>query len=253
MNEKPNEWVAIADLMSGVLAVVALMLVAAILLSRQQAAARLAEMRKPVSKGHAEVTRILADFEGGNRNPSIRVDVLGSRILLTDEAFDNASACLQATARRSLDALRTTFPRQLLAKNADFNVTVRIEGHTDSKVVQAPVRGAGRCADYSDNVGLSVARASEARKVLISGLDAEAARRFLVAGYGDTHPLEKLDPTDAHNRRVEVLFSVENPLSIAPTGEPPRVSDALPTPADAASGSPGRPGIVAKPSRVIGG
>lgn len=210
MNEKPNEWVAVADLMSGVLAVVALMLVAAILLGRQQAAARQAETGKNISKGRVEVSRVLSDFARGNRNPSIRVDVQGGRILLTDEAFDNASACLQAAARGSLDALRTTFPRQLLATNADFDVTIRIEGHTDSKVVQAPVRGAGRCAEYSDNVGLSVARASEARKVLIIGLDAEAKRRFIVAGHGDTHPLDKLDPTDARNRRVEVLFSVEN-------------------------------------------
>ncbi|MGT9846527.1 OmpA/MotB family protein, partial [Pseudomonas aeruginosa] len=57
------------------------------------------------------------------------------------------------------------------------------------------------------NFTLSAARAREARKLLIQALNEEQAKRVIVAGYGDSHPLEGKDPGDARNRRVEIQLS----------------------------------------------
>ncbi|MBV8623646.1 MAG: flagellar motor protein, partial [Herbaspirillum sp.] len=46
----------------------------------------------------------------------------------------------------------------------------------------------------------------EARLLLIGHSAPEAARRVIVAGYGDSQPLPGLDASDERNRRVEVRF-----------------------------------------------
>jgi chemotaxis protein MotB len=224
VNEKPNEWVAVADLMSGVLAVVALMLVAAILLSKQQAAAKASKVTaaappasapsspaarpvaSPEGERFEELDRFLRDYESTNTDPSIRVDVAERRIRLADGAFDHASACLLPGALQSLKGWRAKFPKHLLTGEGQSKVTLEISGYTDSDKVSGLVNDAKKCARYEDNVGLSVARATQAREELIKGLSPELARHFIVAGYGDTRPLPNLHPSDPQNRRVEVRF-----------------------------------------------
>jgi chemotaxis protein MotB len=85
-----------------------------------------------------------------------------------------------------------------------------VEGYTDNIPVKSPVTDYQRfCTVYDDNFTLSAARAREARRYLIGSLDEWAARRIVVAGYGESKPLAGLDPSDSKNRRVEVLFMVE--------------------------------------------
>lgn len=248
MNEKPNEWVAVADLMSGVLAVVALMLVAAILLSRQQAATRPSKVPAPVAAASAPavpappkkvspeedlfgaIDGFLTAFQSRNTDPSIRVSVAERRIWLADGAFDQASACLLPRARQSLESWRAVFPRHLLARKDQFKVTLEIGGYTDSDTVNGLVNDASRCARYQDNVGLSVARATTAREELIKDLSPEMARHFIVAGYGDTRPLPELQPSDPRNRRVEVRFVASvhpsaSSASSAASGSPDKAAD----------------------------
>ena len=233
MNEKPNEWVSVADLMSGVLAVVALMLVVAILSIKQQSA--IAEelplpetpAQTPQTETEPAQTKLLADldeflreFDRSNTDPAIKVSVGERRMWLADGAFDYSSACLRSSAIQSLKEWRAAFPQNLLEIQDQFKVTLEISGHTDS----VPVRGgqvdnASRCANYHDNVSLSVARATTAREELTRDLSPEMARYFIVAGYGDTRPLAGMETTDSRNRRVEVRFIVSSHLGASsPTG-----------------------------------
>jgi len=85
-----------------------------------------------------------------------------------------------------------------------------VEGYTDNLPVKNPVVDYQRfCTVYDDNFTLSAARAREARRYLIGSLHADAARRIVVAGYGESKPLFGIDPADSKNRRVEVLFMIE--------------------------------------------
>ena len=58
----------------------------------------------------------------------------------------------------------------------------------------------------------SAARAREARKMLIGKLSTENANRIVVAGYGDSHPIQGISPESAKNRRVEVRFVIEDSI-----------------------------------------
>lgn len=224
MNEKPNEWIAVADLMSGVLAVVALMLVVAILSIKQQSAIAEAPplSEAPVHSQHVESTqgKLLADlheflreFDRSNTDPAIKVSAGDLRILLADGAFDNSSACLRTSAIQSLAKWRAVFHQRLIEIQDPFNVTLEISGHTDSNPVRGgQVSSISRCASYHDNVSLSVARATTAREELIKGLSPKMASHFIVTGYGDTRPLPGIETTNPRNRRVEVRFIIPSNL-----------------------------------------
>jgi chemotaxis protein MotB len=85
-----------------------------------------------------------------------------------------------------------------------------VEGYTDNLPVKNPVVDYQRfCTVYDDNFTLSAARAREARRYLIGSLNDDAARRIVVAGYGESKPLFGIDPGDPKNRRVEVFFMIE--------------------------------------------
>ena len=82
-----------------------------------------------------------------------------------------------------------------------------MEGHTDNIPVSQPVTDFQRfCTVYDDNYTLSAARAREARRLLIGNLDDTIAKRVIVAGYGDSQPINGLSPESSANRRVEVRF-----------------------------------------------
>lgn len=87
---------------------------------------------------------------------------------------------------------------------------ILIEGYTDNVPVKSPVTDYKRyCTVYDDNITLSAARAREARRALIGTLDAAAAQRIVVAGYGESRPLSGIEPGDSRNRRVEVQLVME--------------------------------------------
>jgi chemotaxis protein MotB len=83
-----------------------------------------------------------------------------------------------------------------------------VEGHTDNRRVNGPVTNKDEfCTVYDDNFTLSAARAREARQLLIGHSGLDAAKRVIVAGYGDSRPLAGLAPDDDRNRRVELRFA----------------------------------------------
>lgn len=211
MKEKPSEWIAISDLMAGVMAVVMLLLVLAVLqksaseLKYQEELAK-ANVNKtdPVSK----VMRTMSDLLANQHTDDLMVlDQRSNRLTLRDGVFERGSACLTTEARAAVEVVQGQLARFLLDNPS---ARMQVEGYTDNLPVKHPVTDFQRyCTVYDDNFTLSAARAREARRALIGSLDAETARRIVVAGYGDSRPLNGLDPKDARNRRVEVQFLLE--------------------------------------------
>ncbi len=215
MKNKPSEWIAIADLMSGVMAVVMLLLVLAVL---QQGASELRHQEEltaakgrpgridplaQVMQGLSQTIRQRGDME------LMALDTRTSRLTLRDSVFERGSACLTAEAQAAVEAVR--------AQVAGFMVNnhkarIVVEGYTDNIPVRQPVTDYRRfCTVYDDNFTLSAARAREARRALIGTAFGEnVAKRIVVAGYGDSRPLEGLGAGDARNRRVEVQFSLDD-------------------------------------------
>jgi chemotaxis protein MotB len=150
-------------------------------------------------------------------NEFIALDLQTNRLTLRDSVFERGSACLTTEAKAAVGSAQA-----YLANFLSNNPTARIvvEGYTDNLPVKNPVTDYQRfCTVYDDNFTLSAARAREARRYLIGQLDTDAARRVVVAGYGESRPLPNIDPSDSKNRRVEVLFMLETPptASLPPT------------------------------------
>lgn len=210
MQKKPSEWVSISDLMSGVMAVVMLLLVISVLQKTY------AEMKHKQAIENASQTqqqnmkKILGDIktsvtQDGAEN-LIDFNINQGKITLKDSVFARGSACITPEAQQAFTKIQD--------KISDFLIKspyagILVEGHTDNIPVGAPVTNYAQfCTVYDDNFTLSAARAREARKLLIGKLDVETAKRIVVAGYGDSQPLQGVAPESASNRRVEVKFII---------------------------------------------
>lgn len=155
------------------------------------------------------ITKLLeemqADLSQQGETDLVDIDIRNRRLTLPDKVFARGSACITDEARQALNRLST---RVATFVSNDRQARVLVEGHTDNVQVSRPVVDFNRfCTVYDDNFTLSAARAREARKLLIQALNEEQAKRVIVAGYGDSHPLEGKDPGDARNRRVEIQLS----------------------------------------------
>lgn len=213
MKEKPSEWVAISDLMSGVMAVVMLMLVVAVLqksyMAMQQEQAATAMKAKEAAAN--PVTKLLEGVEQRIHEHGVdalfNVDVKGGRITLRDDVFDRGSACVTPAAQAAMLSIEGQVVDFLKSNPKGM---IFVEGYTDNVPVKHAVIDLHKfCAVYDDNYTLSAARAREARRNLVGTLDDADARRLIVAGYGDSRPLPNLPPSDPRNRRVEVMFTVD--------------------------------------------
>lgn len=208
MKDKPSEWIAISDLMAGVMAVVMLLLVIAVL---QQSVNEM-HYQEVLSKAKifkddpvAKVMRTMSDMIG-KRGASdlMSLDQKTNRLTLRDGVFERGSACLTPEARAAVEVVQSQLARFL---RDNPRASMLVEGYTDNLPVKHPVIDYQKfCTVYDDNYTLSAARAREARKALIGALDAETARRIVVAGYGDSRSLVGVSPSDPRNRRVEVQF-----------------------------------------------
>lgn len=206
MKEKPSEWIAISDLMAGVMAVVMLLLVVSVWqkafmeAKHKQEAMERADPRQVKARALMEgLKSSLVDTEKGGM---VDVDVVGRSITLREGVYALGSACVTPEARAQMAEMQALLSQFLEGVEG---TKIYVEGHTDNRPVARPVTDfAANCTVYDDNFTLSAARAREARKLLISGLDEEASRRVVVAGYGDSQPLSGLDPGDSKQRRVEV-------------------------------------------------
>lgn len=90
-----------------------------------------------------------------------------------------------------------TLVRSIAKSGETFQVTIRIEGHTDASAL-------AKTALYKSNFELSTFRAYAIMNLLqiYSGLPESL---FSIAGYGSFHPLTS-DPYDSKNRRVEIYL-----------------------------------------------
>ena len=211
MKDKPTEWVSIADLMAGVMAVVMLLLVMSVLQKTYSDLKHKQEMEKSSTSQREKVGVILsqlkASLETSENDGLVVLDVNAQKMTLRDGIFGRGSACVTDQAKQAFVSIE--------ARIADFLATfsngkVYVEGHTDNLPVSRPVTNfEAFCTVYDDNFTLSAARAREARKLIIGDLDTASAKRVVVAGYGDSQPIPGIAPEDAQQRRIEVRWVIQ--------------------------------------------
>lgn len=211
MKDKPSEWIAISDLMAGVMAVVMLLLVVSVLqkgISELRYKEELVRLNSTKNDSITKVTSALQAMLGKKSgNDLIVLDLPARRLTLRDGVFERGSACLTSEARAAVANVQGHLAN-FLQENPRARILV--EGYTDNAPVKSPVTDYQRfCTVYDDNFTLSAARAREARRALIGTLDTATAQRIVVAGYGDSRPLPGVNPADARNRRVEVQLVMD--------------------------------------------
>lgn len=210
MKDKPSEWIAISDLMAGVMAVMMLLLVLAIMQKGTSELKYKQELEKSKQQAHnplSETSKNIASIlKNSQTNNLIEIDLPRNRLTLRDSVFEKGSACLTEEARIAVASVQIQLANFLKEHRRS---KILVEGYTDNLPVKNPVTDYRRfCTVYDDNYTLSAARAREARKAMIGQLDEGTARRIVVAGYGDSSPLPGIDPADARNRRVEVQLTL---------------------------------------------
>jgi chemotaxis protein MotB len=210
MKDKPTEWVSISDLMAGVVAVVMLLLVVAVMQNKYAEIKRKREIEQSSEVKRKQVTNMLSElknsFETGGNSSLVTFDITAGKITLRDNVFARGSACITPEAKTAFATVQSKITRFLLDVKGG---QIFVEGHTDNQAVKNPVVDFQKfCTVYDDNYTLSAARAREARKLMIGGLDELSAKNIVVAGYGDSHLVQGIPPDDARNRRVEVRFVV---------------------------------------------
>ena len=208
MKDKPNEWVSISDLMSGVMAVVMLLLVMSVLQKTWSDIKHKQEMEQGINAQRARVEEMLRSIkttlDGTANEGLVALDVNSQKITLRDGVFNRGSACIASQASQALATIETQVVRFLTEFKSG---QVYIEGYTDNLPVTRPVTNFEVfCTVYDDNFTLSAARAREARKFIVGDLAPTFSRRVIVAGYGDSQPIPGVAPEDARQRRIEVRF-----------------------------------------------
>ena len=209
MQKKPSEWVSISDLMSGVTAVVMLMLVISVLQNTYAEIKHKQELEGGQKSQQQKVQKMMTDMKNSvskqGADGLVDFNLDQGKITLKDNVFARGSACITPQAAQAFNSIQDKIGKFLTDSQY---AGIYVEGHTDNLPVGSPVTNFQQfCTVYDDNFTLSAARAREARKLLIGKLDAATAKRVIVAGYGDSQPLKGIPPEDARNRRVEVKFA----------------------------------------------
>jgi len=214
MKDKPTEWVSISDLLAGVLAIVMLMLVMSVIQKKVSEAKLKSEIQKSEAAQKSKISSLLKNLETVLKNQGVSdmvaFDLESGKMTLKDSVFERGSACVTPDAKHAFNSVEGQISSFLLdAKGGQ----VFVDGHTDNLPVQRPVTDFVRfCSVYDDNYTLSAARAREVRKLLIGTLDNNIAKNVIVAGYGDSQPLNGIQSSDPKNRRVEIHFSTKDQL-----------------------------------------
>lgn len=209
MKEKPSEWIVIADLMSGVVAVVMLMLVVSVVQKQVAEQQHRSAMAQGTESQRQQVGAVLeqmkAAFARQGASNYVSIDAVAGKVTLRESVFESGSACIEPKARAAFAQVEDKIAAYLTQFERG---QIYVEGHTDNQPVKSAVTDYRKfCTVYDDNFTLSAARAREARRLLIGRSDANAARRVVVAGFGDSYPISGLDPNDSRNRRVELRFA----------------------------------------------
>jgi outer membrane protein OmpA-like peptidoglycan-associated protein len=186
--------------------------------------------REIVAQSHGEYAGLLADVEIGTT---------WARLVLTEESlsFPKCEWTLPTEKQEQIDKLF-----QWIGQRRGLLRQIRIEGHADRKWSG---EGCGDVGPFLDNLQLSQNRARAVYNVLLGfapenriGLQdllnntgtfpsaplqmdylRELAKRgcLEVAGYGDRHPRDKLDPDSPKNRRVEIVLEFREPMGSGST------------------------------------
>jgi chemotaxis protein MotB len=209
MKDKPSEWIVIADLMSGVVAVVMLMLVVSVVQKQAAERSHRAAMAQSAEARRQQIAGVLKQMQGAfdrqGASGYVLIDSAAGKVTLRDGVFKRGSACIEPKAKAAFAQVEDRIAAYLLQVHGG---QIFVEGHTDNRRVNGPVTNKDEfCTVYDDNFTLSAARAREARQLLIGHSGLDAAKRVIVAGYGDSRPLAGLAPDDDRNRRVELRFA----------------------------------------------
>ncbi|MDO5768544.1 MAG: OmpA family protein [Psychrobacter sp.] len=210
MQKKPSEWISIADLMSGVMAVVMLLLVISVLQNTYAEIKHKQEIEDSTNTERQQITNLLKDVKASiatqGASSLIDFNLDQGKITLKDSIFSRGSACITPEAQLAFGNIESKITGFLKQSS---QAKIFVEGHTDNVPVSRPVTDYQKfCTVYDDNYTLSAARAREARKLLIGQLDEGLAKRVIVAGYGDSQPIAGISPEDDANRRVEVRLAL---------------------------------------------
>lgn len=210
MKDKPNEWVSISDLMSGVMAIVMLLLVMSVLQKTYSEIKHQEEMQQGEAAQRQKMSTMLSDLKASisaqGAAELVDFNIKDARITLKDGVFEKGSACITGLAQQALDSIENKVVEHIQSGKSH---EIFVEGYTDSDPVSSPVTNFSKyCTVYDDNYTLSAARAREARKLLIRNLNDTESKRIIVAGYGDSRLLPDISSTDPRNRRVEIRFII---------------------------------------------
>lgn len=172
MKDKPSEWIAISDLMAGVMAVVMLMLVVSVLQKNASEIAYKEELAKAKESKDDPVAKMMktlgTTIQTNGATEFISLDTRTNRMTLRDGVFERGSACLKPDALAAVASVQK-YLEIFLQENSRARIFV--EGYTDNLPVKSPVVDYQRfCTVYDDNFTLSAARAREARRYLIGSL-----------------------------------------------------------------------------------
>lgn len=210
MKDKSNEWISVADLMSGVMAVVMLLLVVSVVQKTQEDLKHKKEEERVEASRKRNIIEILKEIKSEAKenglNDLMRFSFSEGRITLNEGLFDKGSACVPEKIVQAFNNMHGIFENFLIENKMAL---IYVEGHTDNLKVNQPVTNYEKfCTVYDDNFTLSAARAREARNLLVSNLNEQDSRRVVVAGYGDSRLLEGINPADGRNRRIEIRLTI---------------------------------------------
>lgn len=199
-----DPWIAIADLMSGFVVVLLLMVVSAVARPRLEAQARArveATSEAGVARRRDAAMQALSDAVGEEQRAGLlSVSVPDRLIELRDLSFASGTACLSDEASAAVLKLGDQIGRMM---NADEHLHIFIEGHTDPTPVSRLIN---RCGWFANNTQLSAQRAANVRDVVVAAGHLDSQQRLPVTGWGPDRLRNREDPQSAVNRRVELRF-----------------------------------------------
>ena len=144
-------------------------------------------------------------IESNDLGEEIQVKIVGDSLLITltsDIWFPSGSAAISLSQRETAGKMTDMIAA---SHTEEDTLQIVITGHTDNVPIGA--------AQFRSNWHLSVIRAVNFMEVMLEGGQLNP-RMFSARGYGEYEPIDTND-TDIgrqHNRRVEVLISMDNPL-----------------------------------------
>ena len=204
MASSHNHWTSVADLMSGFVVVVLVLFAAATTLPLFKPPPPPAPRTDPLRVREQRRERFLTTLEDAlapyAREGILSLDRRARSIQFNEVSFAVGSACLTQAAIRATDAVVQLIVNQL---EADEELTIHVEGHTDPR----PVTGLkNACGRFADNTQLSTLRAANVRARIADLVRFETRARLPVTGWGADRPRNPADRYAAENRRVELAF-----------------------------------------------